>query len=82
MEILRIADRYEREKAVTLCENLIEKHALVPVIGAGFSFETPTDNGGTIPSSDNLFSELFSNVEKYSGYSKDELGEIRKSSLS
>jgi len=82
MEILRIADRYEREKAVTLCENLMEKHALVPVIGAGFSFETPTDNGGTIPSSDNLFGELFSYVEKYSGYSKDELGEIKKSSLS
>lgn len=82
MEILRITDQHEREKAIKLCKNLIEKHALVPVIGAGFSFETPTDNGGVVPSANGLFDELLYYIDKYSGYSNDELDDIKKSSLS
>ena len=81
MEIYKLDDIHERKKAISLCGNLIEKHALVPVIGAGFSFETQTDNGGAIPSSASLRDELFSYIEKYSGYSKDELDEISKSTL-
>lgn len=82
MEILNIQRTEERKKAIELCKNLLEKHALVPVVGAGFSFDTPTDNGGTVPSAGDLHAKLFCYVEQYSGYSKKELEEIKEYNLS
>ena len=82
MEILKINENSEREKAINLCKNLIAKRSLVPIIGAGFSYDTPTDNNGAIPSSSDLHDELFRLTEKYSGYSKEELDDIKKYSLS
>lgn len=63
MEILNIQRTEERKKAIELCKNLLKKHALVPVVGAGFSFDTPTDNGGTVPSAGDLHAKLFCYVE-------------------
>lgn len=82
MEILNIQRTEERKKAIELCKNLLEKHALVPVVGAGFSFDTPTDNGGTVPSAGDLHAKLFCYVEQYSGYSKKGLEEIKEYNLS
>lgn len=82
MEILNIQHTEERKKAIELCATLLEKHALIPVVGAGFSFDTATDNGGTIPSVGNLHEKLFYYIEQFSGYSKTELEEIRQYSLS
>lgn len=82
MEILNIQNTEERNKAVELCANLLEKRALIPVVGAGFSFDTVTDNGGTIPSVANLHEKLFYYIEQFSGYSKTELEEISRYDLS
>ena len=82
MEIFNIQHTEERKKAIELCANLLEKHALIPVVGAGFSFDTATDNGGTIPSVGNLYEKLFYYIEQFSGYSKTEIEEIRRYNLS
>lgn len=82
MEILNIQHTEDQKKAIELCKNLLEKHTLIPVVGAGFSFDTPTDNGGTVPSARDLHAKLFCYVEQYSGYSKKELEEIKEYNLS
>lgn len=82
MEILNIEDKSDRIKALDLCKVLLEKRALIPVIGSGFSCGTPTDNNGTIPSVDDLQENLFFYIKNYSGYSPNELQEIKKESLS
>ena len=82
MEILNIQQEEDRKKAIELCKNLLEKHALIPVIGSGFSLDTPTDNGGTVPSVGDLHSKLFCYVEQYSGYSQADLKEIKQYNLS
>lgn len=82
MEVLNIQQAQDRNKAIELCKNLLEKNALIPVIGAGFSFDTPTDNRGTVPSVEKLHAKLFYYVEQYSGYSKIELKEIKQYALS
>ena len=82
MKTLNMSNSQDREEAIQLCKNLIEKHALVPVVGSGFSFETQTDNGGSVPSANNLSNEMLYYIEKYSGYSELELDDIRNSSLS
>lgn len=81
MEILNIERAEDRSKAIELCKNLFEKHSLIPVIGSGFSFDTPTDNGGKIPSVSNLQSILYSYIEKYSGYTPSELEEYKQLNL-
>ena len=50
MEILNVRNSHEHRKMLELCFNLCQKYALIPVIGSGFSFGSPTDNNGTIPS--------------------------------
>ena len=82
MTILNFENTRERAIALSLCKNLIEKNSLVPVIGAGFSLDTPTDNGGQVPSGAKLHSTLYEFVEKHSGYSKEELEEIKRYRLS
>lgn len=82
MEVLNIQQAQDRNKAIELCKNLLEKNALIPIIGAGFSFDTPTDNRGTVPSVEKLHAKLFYYVEQYSGYSKIELKEIKQYALS
>ena len=69
MEILNIQHTEDQKKAIELCKNLLEKHTLIPVVGAGFSFDTPADNGGTVPSARDLHAKFFCYVEEYSGYS-------------
>ena len=76
MEILNIERPDDRTKILDLCKNLLEKHALIPVIGSGFSFDTPTENGGIIPSVSNLHAKLFSYIKEYSGYTETDLEEI------
>ena len=81
MEILNIERPDDRTKILDLCKNLLEKHALIPVIGSGFSFDTPTENGGPIPSVSNLHAKLFSYIEAYSGYAETDLEEINRLNL-
>lgn len=81
MEILNIERPEDHRKILELCKNLLEKHALIPVVGSGFSFDTPTDNGGTVPSVRHLHAKLFSYIRKYSGYTADELEGINKRNL-
>lgn len=81
MKILNVQNAKERKEAIELCKNLLEKHALIPVIGSGFSSHTPTDNGGRIPSVEDIHSKLFDCIEQFSGYSKEELKEIEQLSL-
>ena len=81
MEILKLNDDNERAKALYLCNNLIEKRSLVPVIGAGFSYDTPTDNNGVIPSSSDLREELLLFITEFSGYSKEEIEDIKQNKL-
>lgn len=81
MEILSVQNSYEREEMLKRCVNLYEKHSLIPVIGAGFSFGTPTDNKGSIPSVGDLHDMLFTYIVQYSGYEQEEIDEIKKESL-
>ena len=81
MIILNIQDYQERNVALELCKNLIEKDWLIPVIGSGFSFDTPTDNKGAIPSVAQLHDELFHYIESYSGYEQEDLESIKHYSL-
>ena len=82
MEILNVRNTYERAKMLDLCMNLWEKKALIPVLGAGFSFGTPTDNNGRIPSVNELRNELFGYIRKYSKYDVDEIDDLAKLNLS
>lgn len=59
MEILNVRNSHEHGKMLELCFNLCQKYALIPVIGSGFSFGSPTDNNGTIPSVSELTKFLF-----------------------
>ena len=68
MEILNVKIESERKRALELCKNLMEKHALIPIVGSGFSFGAPTDKGGTIPSVEQLRKKLCSYISKYSCY--------------
>lgn len=81
MEILNIERSEDRAKILELCKNLLEKRALIPVIGSGFSCDAPTDNGGTIPSVSKLHAKLFSYIKEYSGYTETDLEEIKKLNL-
>ena len=82
MKILNIQNKQERFEALNLCKNLIEKNALIPIVGAGFSFDTQTDNKGKIPSVRDLHKTLYNYIELYSGYEREELDEIKGKSLS
>lgn len=82
MQILNFRNDQERSIALNLCKNLIEKNSLIPVVGAGFSFDTQTDNKGRIPSATDLHTTLYKYIDRYSGYSKEELDEIKGYSLS
>lgn len=64
-----------------LCSNLSKKYALIPIIGAGFSFGTPTDNNGEVPSVAQLNEVLFKYIAQYSNYDREDLEEIKKQSL-
>ena len=81
MEILNIERSEDRAKILELCQNLLEKRALIPVVGSGFSFDTPTENGGSIPSVSGLHAKLFSYIKDYSGYTKSDLEETNKLNL-
>ena len=81
MEILNIQQKEERERAIELCKNLLEKHALIPVVGTGFSYDTPTDDGGVVPSVEDLRTKLFYYIEQYSKYSPEEIKEIKHDNL-
>lgn len=82
VKILNIQNAKERLEALELCKILIEKNALIPIVGAGFSFDTPTDNKGKIPSATDLHKTLYNYIDMYSGYDREELDEIKKHSLS
>lgn len=81
MEILNVRNDHDRKKMLELCLNLCQKHALIPVIGSGFSCGTPTDNNGTIPSVSELTAFLFKYISDYSNYNPEDLEEIQKQSL-
>lgn len=81
MEIYNIQNHQERNKALELCKNLLEKQMLIPVIGAGFSYETQTDNNGAIPSADQLKETLYDFIKLHSGYEESELTEIGRKNL-
>ena len=82
MKILNIKNTQEKTEALNLCKNLIEKNALIPVVGAGFSFDTPTDNKGKIPSVRDLREKLYEYIDKYSDYEQRDLDEIKGQNLS
>ena len=81
MEILNVRNSHEHGKMLELCFNLCQKYALIPVIGSGFSFGSPTDNNGTIPSVSELTEFLFKYISAYSNYSPEDLIDIQKESL-
>lgn len=81
MEILNVRNSHEHGKMLELCFNLCQKYALIPVIGSGFSFGSPTDNNGTIPSVSELTKFLFKYISAYSNYSPEDLIDIQKESL-
>lgn len=72
----------ERKKMLQLCKNLWEKRSLIPVIGAGFSFGTPTDNNGHIQSVVELREMLLQYITQYSQYDAEEIADINKQQLS
>lgn len=81
VEILNVRNSHEHGKMLELCFNLCQKYALIPVIGSGFSFGSPTDNNGTIPSVSELTKFLFKYISAYSNYSPEDLIDIQKESL-
>lgn len=81
VEILNVRNSHEHGKMLELCFNLCQKYALIPVIGSGFSFGSPTDNNGTIPSVSELTEFLFKYISAYSNYSPEDLIDIQKESL-
>ena len=58
------------------------KRALIPVIGSGFSFDTPTDNNGHIQSVAELRDVLLHYITQYSKYDAEEISDIGKQQLS
>jgi len=72
---------HERNRMLELCKNLWEKRSLIPVIGAGFSFSTPTDNNGHIQSVAELRETLLQYIKKYSQYDVEEIADINKQQL-
>ncbi len=82
MEILNVRNSHEKEKMLSLCINLWEKQSLIPVIGSGFSFGTPTDNGGTIPSVQDLQNQLLSYIRLFSNYDEEDIRSIESQGLS
>lgn len=82
MEILNANSERERKKMLDLCKNLWEKRSLIPVLGAGFSFGTPTDNNGSIQSAKELQKVLLQYIIQYSQYEAEDLEDIKKKSLS
>ena len=81
MDILSIRKPEDRKKILDLCLNLWEKQALVPVIGAGFSLGTQTDNNGAIPTVKELCSELLKYIVRFSNYSQEDIDDIRTAGL-
>ena len=82
MEILTMNNEHDRKKMLNLCRNLWEKRNLIPVIGAGFSFGTPTDNDGYIQSVAELRNVLLQYITQYSQYDTEEIEEIGRQQLS
>ena len=82
MEILSINNKQDRKKMLELCKNLWEKRALIPVIGAGFSFGTPTDNNGHIQSVRELQTVLMQYITQYSQYDEEDIDDIKQKPLS
>lgn len=82
MEILSMSNEYDRKKMLELCKNLWGKRALIPVIGSGFSFDTPTDNNGHIQSVAELRDVLLHYITQYSKYDAEEISDIGKQQLS
>ena len=81
MDILSIRKPEDRKEMLDLCLNLWEKQALVPVIGAGFSLGTQTDNNGAIPTVKELCSELLKYIVRFSNYSQEDIDDIRTAGL-
>lgn len=82
MEVLKMNNEHDRKKMLNLCKNLWEKRSLIPVIGAGFSFGTPTDNDGHIQSVEELRKVLLQYITQYSQYDTEEIAEIDRQQLS
>lgn len=82
MEIWSMTVEHEQKKMLNLCKNLCEKRSLIPVVGAGFSCGTPTDNSGHIQSVAELRNILMHFIAQYSQYDEDEIAEINKQNLS
>lgn len=82
MEILSMRNKHEQEKMLELCRNLWEKRSLIPVVGAGFSFGTPTDNNGHIQSVAELRERLLQYIRCYSMYDEKEIVDISRQQLS
>lgn len=81
MEILNANNAYDLRKMINLCKNLWEKQSLVPIVGAGFSCDTPTDNGGHVQSARELRNTLLQYIEQYSQYDADEISNIKNQQL-
>lgn len=81
MEILIANNTHDRKKMLSLCKNLLEKQSLVPVVGAGFSSGTPTDNGGHVQSAAELRDMLLQYIRQYSQYDANEIFDIDRQQL-
>lgn len=81
LKILNVQNDAERSEMLERCVNLYEKQALVPVIGAGFSVGTFTDNKGKVPSVKDLHKILFKYIAQFSAYDQEDLDEIEKENL-
>lgn len=82
MEVLNVKIESERHRMLELCKNLCKKKSLIPVIGAGFSAGTPTDNGGHIQSAKELRDKLLEYIAQYSQYDVEDIENIKGKSLS
>lgn len=82
MDVYSVKNKDEYAAMLTICKNLWEKRTLIPILGSGFTLNTPTDNGGNIPNVNDLKVKLFDYILRFSGYSKEELDEIGNEPLS
>lgn len=82
MDVYSVKNKDEYAAMLTICKNLWEKRTLIPILGSGFTLNTPTDNGGNIPNVNDLKVKLFDYISRFSGYSKEELDEIGNEPLS
>ena len=81
MEILSMRNDFEQKKMLALCHNLWEKRSLIPIIGAGFTLGTPTDNNGHIQSVTELKEVLLHYISKYSQYDEEDIDDLKEKAL-